>query len=211
MKIRGVHAREVLDSRGQPTVEVEVTLEGTVESVTDERGRTRFTLTVGDVTYELSAGPHWYWRDSNPLAAHVGQDVTIVGESVEGSTDVDVRSVNGTEIRARGRPPWAGGWKTVGAQHPGWSEEKSARWGLKFGDCFPPGHCKEKPGKADDAIVNPAGSGATSESGRARRDEPLPYDVADVYRLSQSHLLRNPSSRPGQATRASRQISPTSP
>lgn len=129
--------------------EVEVTLEGTVASATDDRGRTHFSLTVGDVTYELSAGPHWYWRDNNPLAAHVGQEVTVVGESAEGSTDVDVRSVNGTEIRTRGRPPWAGGWKTVGAQHPGWSEEKSARWGLKFGDCFPPGHCKEKPSKTD--------------------------------------------------------------
>ena len=30
MKIRGVHAREVLDSRGQPTVEVEVTLKNGV-------------------------------------------------------------------------------------------------------------------------------------------------------------------------------------
>jgi enolase len=31
MKIQGVHAREVLDSRGQPTVEVEVHLKNGIE------------------------------------------------------------------------------------------------------------------------------------------------------------------------------------
>jgi len=76
--------------------------------------------------------------------------VTVTGEAAEGSTEVDVLMVNGTVIREPGKPPWAGGWKQVGENHPGWSAEKAARWaakaakqGQKFGDCWPPGHCKQ--------------------------------------------------------------------
>jgi opacity protein-like surface antigen len=43
-----------------------------------------------------------------------------------------------------GKPPWAGGWKRVGEGHPGWSQEKADRFKAKFGDCFPPGQCKDK-------------------------------------------------------------------
>ena len=77
--------------------------------------------------------------------------MTVTGEAAEGSTEVDVLTVNGTVIREPGKPPWAGGWKQVGENHPGWSAEKAARWaekaakqGQKFGDCWPPGHCKEQ-------------------------------------------------------------------
>ena len=76
--------------------------------------------------------------------------MTVTGEAAEGSTEVDVLTVNGTVIREPGKPPWAGGWKQVGENHPGWSAEKAARWaekaakqGQKFGDCWPPGHCKQ--------------------------------------------------------------------
>lgn len=130
---------------------VEVTLEGTIESATDDKGRVHYTLVVGDATYELSAGPRWYWRDNNPLAPFVGQTVTVEGASREGSTKVDARRINDTEIRAEGRPPWAGGWKHVGALHPGWSAEKAERFAEKFGGCFPPGHCKAKGDTTNDA------------------------------------------------------------
>jgi hypothetical protein len=53
---------------------------------------------------------------------------------------------------APGRPPWAGGWKVVGRDHPGWSQEKWDRWQAKVADkakqhgveCWPPGHCMDK-------------------------------------------------------------------
>lgn len=122
---------------------VEVTLEGSVASVADDNDRVSYTLSVGDETYELSVGPRWYWREKNPLAQFVGQTVTVHGLRREGSTKIDVRRVNDVEIRGEGRPPWAGGWKRVGALHPGWSAEKAERFAQKFGDCFPPGHCKD--------------------------------------------------------------------
>jgi hypothetical protein len=50
-------------------------------------------------------------------------------------------------LREPGKPPWAGGWKVVGEKHPGWSQEKADRFKAKFGDCFPPGQCKDKPDK----------------------------------------------------------------
>ncbi len=133
---------------------VEVTLQGTVESAPDEKGRPGFSLVADGVSWKLSAGPRWYWRENNPLAPYVGQVVTVVGMSAEGSTEVDVARVNDTEIRAAGKPPWAGGWKRIGSAHPGWSEEKAARWGLKFGDCFPPGQCKAT---SSPAAETPAG------------------------------------------------------
>jgi hypothetical protein len=143
----------------EKTPKVEVTLDGTLASTTDDKGRVSFTLVVGDRTYELSAGPRWFWRDENPLAEFVGQAVTVEGTTREGSTEVDVQRVNGTQIRAEGRPPWAGGWKRVGALHPGWSAEKAERFMQKFGDCFPPGQCKAKDATTDDADAeaSPAG------------------------------------------------------
>lgn len=127
-----------------------ITISGTVERSEDANGRPSFTLRDGGTTYTLSAGPPWFFGADHPLQAYVGDSVTIDGEVAEGSTDVDVISVNGTALREAGKPPWAGGWKAVGEAHPGWSEDKADRFDAKFGDCFPPGQCKDKPAGGDD-------------------------------------------------------------
>ena len=100
--------------------EVAVTVTGTVAQTTDAEGRPTYTVAEGATTWELSAGPAWYWGDKNPLAAYVGQSVTVVGTHQEGDTELDVDSVNGVAIRAAGKPPWAGGPWVVGPTHPGW-------------------------------------------------------------------------------------------
>jgi len=99
-----------------------VTLTGVVKAASGEEGG--YTLTVGSTVYELSAGPKWWWGDANPLAKAVGKTVKIDGEQEEGSTEVDVLAIDGTAIRAAGKPPWAGGWKVVGPKHPGWAQWK---------------------------------------------------------------------------------------
>ncbi len=139
-----------------------VTLTGTVGTRTAADGTTEYTLTNGDTVLSLDAGPAWFFGDAYPLAPYVGQQVTISGEQREGSTSVDVLTVNGTALREPGKPPWAGGWKRVGERHPGWSQEKADRQAAKqaardakraaklerFGlDCWPPGHCKDASGK----------------------------------------------------------------
>jgi hypothetical protein len=137
------------------TPAVEIALSGTVEARTDAQGQTEYTLTVGSTTHTIDAGPSWYWKDKHPLKAYVGKRVTIVGEQHQGSIEVDVRTVDGTAVRAPGKPPWAGGWKVVGKDHPGWSQEKADRHAAKaaekakrFGlECWPPGHCKDASGK----------------------------------------------------------------
>jgi hypothetical protein len=134
--------------------EAAVTLSGTVGTKTNADGDSEFTLAVGATTLTLDAGPAWFWKDKNPLKPFVGKRVTVVGEQAQGSTEVEVQSVNGTLIREPGKPPWAGGWKVVGKDHPGWSQEKWDRWQSKltdmkarFGlDCWPPGHCKDASG-----------------------------------------------------------------
>ena len=133
------------------TPEHPVTLQGTVTTGTDDDGDANYELTSGGKTYQLDAGPPWFYGDNHPLKPFIGKSVTITGEAAEGSTEVDVLTVNGTVIREPGKPPWAGGWKQVGENHPGWSAEKAARWaakaakqGQKFGDCWPPGHCKQQ-------------------------------------------------------------------
>ena len=115
--------------------ETPVSVQGTVQQGTDGKGRPTFTLAAGGKTWELSAGPPWYWGDKNPLKAYVGKSVTIAGSSEEGSTELDVETVNGTAIRAPGKPPWAGGPWVVGPTHPCW---KSWMAGGK------PGHGKDK-------------------------------------------------------------------
>ena len=124
------------------TPEVAITLSGTVATATDAKGRPTFSLSSGGKTYELDAGPPWFWGANNPLAKFAGKSVTITGETHVGSTEVDVQTVDGTAIRAPGKPPWAGGWKVVGEKHPGWSQAKADKFKAKFGDCWPPGHCK---------------------------------------------------------------------
>jgi hypothetical protein len=129
---------------------VEVTLTGTVRTRTAAGGEVEYTLTSGATTVSLDAGPAWFHKDSHPLKPFVGKTVSVVGEQREGSTEVDVRMVNGTAIRAAGKPPWAGGWKRVGKDHPGWTQEKWDRWQAKLAermarsgtDCWPPGHCR---------------------------------------------------------------------
>ena len=100
--------------------EVDVTVTGTVQQGKDGQGRPTFTVSANGTTWELSAGPAWYWGDKNPLKAYVGKSVTIAGSSQTGSTELDVASVDGTAIRAAGKPPWAGGPWRVGSSHPGW-------------------------------------------------------------------------------------------
>lgn len=123
-----------------------ITISGVVEKSTAAEGDEVYTLTDGGTTYTLEAGPKWFF-ETYPLEQYVGEDVTVEGEVAEGSTVVEVMSIDGTALREAGKPPWAGGWKRVGERHPGWSQEKADRFEAKFGDCWPPGHCKDKPGK----------------------------------------------------------------
>ena len=133
--------------KGPKTPEIDVRVTGTVRSTTDDKGRAHYTVSAGGRTYELAAGPPWFWGDDHPLKPFVGKAVTIAGGQHEGSDEIEVATVNGTAIGAPGRPPWAGGWKVVGERHPGWSKEKQERWQAKAAardGCFPPGHCKDK-------------------------------------------------------------------
>ncbi|HET7677276.1 MAG TPA: hypothetical protein VFK38_05430 [Candidatus Limnocylindrales bacterium] len=138
------------------TPETQVTLRGQVGATTDAEGKTTYTLSADGKTYELDAGPSWFHGDKHPLKAFVGKTVTVVGGQRQGSLAVDVETVDGTRLRAAGKPPWAGGWKKVGKAHPGWSQEKADRMKAKFGDCFPPGQCKDKPNKGADGDDSPA-------------------------------------------------------
>ncbi len=129
-----------------------VTLHGTVKATTDAEGETTYTLVSGDTTYALEAGPPWFWGDKHPLKPYDGKTVTVTGEQATGSSEVDVLAVDGKTVRDAGRPPWAGGWKAVGASHPGWSQDKADKLNAKFGGCFPPGQCK----RDDAATASPA-------------------------------------------------------
>ena len=124
-----------------------ITLKGSIQTSTDADGGTSYTLTSGGTTYTLEAGPKWFHGDNHPLKPYVGKSVTVEGEIAAGSTEVDVVSVDGTALRAPGKPPWAGGWKKVGKLHPGWSQAKVDRFKARFGECFPPGQCKDKPAR----------------------------------------------------------------
>jgi hypothetical protein len=130
--------------------EAPITLTGTIEVATDADGKATYSMTSGGKKYTLEAGPPWFFGDNYPLKPYVGKSVTVVGKVAEGSTEVDVESVDGKALRAPGKPPWAGGWKRVGSMHPGWSQEKADRMKAKFGDCFPPGQCKDKAAKGAD-------------------------------------------------------------
>ncbi len=130
--------------------EIAKSLNGTVEQGTDDRGRPTFTLTVGGVAWELSAGPKWFHGDDSPLKAWVGQSVEVTGTHHEGETELDVETVDGQAIRAAGKPPWAGGPRAVGERHPGWkSWKRFASAGHGLGRENAPGQNKDKTG--DDA------------------------------------------------------------
>jgi hypothetical protein len=132
------------------TPKTPITLNGTIEKAAaeGENGKSEYTLTDGGKTYTLEAGPKWFFADgSYPLDPYVGKSVKVDGEIAEGSNEVEVIAIDGTALRQPGKPPWAGGWKVVGEKHPGWSQEKADRMKAKFGDCFPPGQCKDKADK----------------------------------------------------------------
>jgi hypothetical protein len=121
--------------------ELSRTLTGTVVSSEDAKGRAVFTMVVDGVTWELSAGPRWFWGANNPLAAFVGKSVEVTGTYHAGETELDVATVNGNPLRTAGRPPWAGGPKAVGASHPGWKDGKP---GKGHGRESAPGQLKDK-------------------------------------------------------------------
>jgi hypothetical protein len=111
--------------KGSHEPEVPVTLTGAVSATTNADGEVDYTIAANGKTLHLEAGPPWFWGEKNPLKAAVGKTVTIVGE--QSGDEVDVQSIDGTAIRAPGKPPWAGGWKAVGSIHPGWTQEKADR------------------------------------------------------------------------------------
>jgi hypothetical protein len=120
--------------------EIAKTLTGTIASVEDANGRATFTMVVGGVTWELSAGPKWFWASNNPLAAYVGESVEVAGTYHAGETELDVDTVEGKALRAEGKPPWAGGKKRFGSNHPGSKGKK-----LKAnGRATAPGQLKDK-------------------------------------------------------------------
>lgn len=108
--------------------ETPVTVSGTIRATTDEQGRTEYTLTSGGTTFELDAGPPWWFGSAHPLAGLVGTSVAITG-TTRGNGELDVETIDGRALREPGRPPWAGGPKEVGEKHPGykpWKAERSA-------------------------------------------------------------------------------------
>lgn len=127
--------------------EIAKTLTGTVASAEDAKGRATFTMTVGGVTWELSAGPKWFWGANNPLAAFVGKSVEVAGTYRSGETDLDVVTVDGKALRAAVKPPWAGGPKVVGKVHPGWKDGKP---GEGHGRDNAPGQNKDKSAETSD-------------------------------------------------------------
>lgn len=154
-------SREPKPAKADEAPDVAVTVTGTVATRTDSDGGLEYTLTRGATVLVLDAGPAWFFKDKHPLAPYVGKTVTVAGEQRTGSTEVEVISVNGTALREPGKPPWAGGWKRVGKDHPGWTQQKWDRWQARAKErgleCFPPGQCRDKT-KAD----KPAASGAPS-------------------------------------------------
>ncbi len=90
--------------------------------------------------------------------------MTVVGEIAEGSTEVDVESVDGKAVRTTtGKPPWAGGPKKVGEKHPGWKAWQAAHpngkpakeKGIGSGRATAPGQLK-KAAAAAAASASPA-------------------------------------------------------
>jgi hypothetical protein len=140
-------AAPVLAAKPDKGPELAKTMTGTVASSEDAKGRAVFSMTVGGVTWELSAGPKWFWGANNPLAAFVGKSVEVTGTYHAGETDLDVDTVDGAALRTPGKPAWAGGPKRVGALHPGWKDGKP---GKGHGRENAPGQLKDK-SKADSA------------------------------------------------------------
>jgi hypothetical protein len=134
-------ATPVLAAKPDKGPELAKTLTGTVSSSEDAKGRLVFSMSVAGETWELSAGPKWFWGANNPLAAFVGTSVEVAGTHHAGETELDVDTVDGVAIRTAGKPAWAGGPKVVGASHPGW---KDGRPGKGLGRENAPGQKKDK-------------------------------------------------------------------
>ena len=122
--------------------EVAFTGSGQISASKDGQGRPEYTITVSGKTWTLSAGPKWFWGTDSPLAAYVGKTVDVVGTYREGTTEVDVATVDGTAIREEGRPPWAGGPARVGEKHPGWKAQNE-KPGRGSGREIAPGQTKK--------------------------------------------------------------------
>ena len=114
------------------------TLTGVLGVRTDADGDREYVLNG----IELSVGPPWFWGTKNPLEPFVGKSVTVTGRTDTGrpstkangkaknadGPEFEVYTVNGSKVRAEGKPPWAGGPKAVGERHPGyagWSNGKA--------------------------------------------------------------------------------------
>jgi hypothetical protein len=81
--------------------------------------------------------------------------VKVAGSSATGSSELDVETVDGTPIRAPGKPPWAGGPWAVGSAHPGWKPWMAAgKPGKGKGAAGAPGQAKDKT-KADEPSESP--------------------------------------------------------
>lgn len=138
--------------KGAKGPEIQVTLSGTIEATVDGKDRPTFTMTVDGMTWELSAGPTWYWGADNPLASHVGTSVTVVGVHREGTAELDVLTIDGKAVRAAGKPPWAGGPKVVGPSHPGWKgAAKGEGKSNGHGRASAPGQLKDKDRTEDES------------------------------------------------------------
>lgn len=140
---------------------VPVTVSGTVRATTDADGAVAYTLNAGGTTYQLEAGPGWWWGADHPLADFVGESVQVAGEQAEGSSEIDVQAVGGVVIRAAGKPPWAGGWRVVGERHPGWAQWKVDKLNGNpgHGKATAPGQLKDK----DATTETPTGEGAQGD------------------------------------------------
>ena len=167
-------------AKAAEAAEVAITLHGTISLATDAKSKETYTLADGGKTYTLEAGPAWFFGDSYPLKPFVGQSVTIVGEVDQGGTEVDVESVNGTALRAAGKPPWAGGWKVQGQKHPGWSQEKADKFKAKHGDCAAPGQCKDASGKPAKVHGPEASEGPDESEGPEASDAPEAPESPDA-------------------------------
>jgi hypothetical protein len=131
--------------------EVDVTVTGKVSQATDDDGNPTFSISAGGTTWQLSAGPPWFWGDKNPLLAYVGKSVTVAGSHRNGETELDVETVDGTAIRDEGKPPWAGGPWVVGPTHPGWKPWMAdGKPGNGHGRDGAPGQAKDKTQVDDD-------------------------------------------------------------
>lgn len=147
--VGAVAGQDPEDETEEPTPSVG-TREGTVEAVTDADGDVEYELTDESGTIKLSVGPPWFWGDAHPLKG-VSGEVTVTGELDDGTPPThanarnrgdgepsfDVFTLNGDEIRASGKPPWAGGPAVVGESHPGyagWSKGQAARDKANAGD-----------------------------------------------------------------------------